>query len=63
MNSCPIPNRTVNSKEAVRMAEKGASPDEVSRVLVQFLHDLAREDRSIRQRRAYSAKSLSKDRR
>ena len=63
MNSRPIPNRTVNSKEAVRMAGKGASPDEVSRFLVQFLHDLAREDRSIRQRRAYGAKSLSKDRR
>jgi len=62
MNRAAIPNPTKNSKKAARMPEKGVYQDEVSRFLVQSLNDLTREDRSLRQRRAYKAKALSKDR-
>lgn len=58
MNEDAIPNPTKNSKKAAKVAEKGVCQDEVSRILAQLLNDHAREDRSLRQRRAYNAKAL-----
>ena len=62
MISYPKPSRTTNSKGAAKMAGKGACQDEISRFLLDLLKHIAREDRSLRTRRAHMRKALSKDR-
>lgn len=62
MISYPKPSRTTNSKGAAKMARKGVCQDEINRFLLDLLKQIARQDRSLRARRAHIGKALSKDR-